>query len=257
MKKIDMNEINNTRQPIAIIGAMAQEVAILTAKLDNAVMTEVAGVQIHSGEMDGQAVVVLQSGIGKVNASIATALVIERFAPKVVINTGSAGGIAGGIGGKTANDDEKLSVGDVVLGESVTHHDVDVTAFGYQIGQMAQMPVDYPSDQQLLAIFEKASSAFTSAKVHKGQIVSGDQFIASSDKFASIKANFPQAMAVEMEAAAIAQTCYRFGVPFVVVRAISDLADEEASISFDEFLEQAGKHSAEMVLEALEALKKI
>lgn len=229
--------------PIAIIGAMAQEVTILIDQLTNAKVTEVAGIAMHSGNINGVPVVITQSGIGKVNATIATAMVIERFSPKAIINTGSAGGIGKG-----------LKVGDVVLGQSVTHHDVDVTAFGYAIGQMAQMPVDYPSNKQLLQVLSVASSAFPTAQVHQGQIVSGDQFIADSENFATIKQNFPDAMAVEMEAAAIAQTCHQFNVPFVVVRAISDLADEEASMSFDEFIEQAGKHSAEMVVNVLNEL---
>lgn len=237
----------NTTNPIAIIGAMPQEVAILTDQLTNATTTEVAEVKIHSGEINGTPVVVLQSGIGKVNATIATALVIERFAPKAVINTGSAGGIGNGSG-------KGLAVGDIVVGTAVTHHDVDVTAFGYKHGQMAGMPEQYECDANLVSVMQKASKAFADAAIHQGQIVSGDQFIASSEKFETIKAHFANAQAVEMEAAAIAQTCYRFGVPFVVVRAISDLANEQASVSFDEFIEQAGKHSAQMVIRALSSL---
>lgn len=235
--------MTNTNAPIAIIGAMPQEVAILTDKLTDANTIEIAEVKIHSGEINDTPVVVLQSGIGKVNASIAATLVIELFNPRAVINTGSAGGIG-----------EGLAVGDIVVGTSVAHHDVDVTAFGYQMGQMAGMPASYECDASLVKVLEQASGAFPQASVHHGQIVSGDQFIASGERFASIKQHFPQAYAVEMEAAAIAQTCYRFAVPFVVVRAISDLANEEASVSFDEFIEQAGKHSADMVVSALSSL---
>ncbi|PIE46829.1 MAG: 5'-methylthioadenosine/S-adenosylhomocysteine nucleosidase [Gammaproteobacteria bacterium] len=233
----------NLTQPVAIIGAMPQEVAILTDKLTNAKTTEVAEVKIHSGKINSVPVVVLQSGIGKVNATIATALVIERFAPKAVINTGSAGGVG-----------KDLAVGDIVVGTAVAHHDVDVTAFGYKHGQMAGMPAQYESDVALVSIMQRASKAFANANIHQGQIISGDQFIASSEKFDTIKQHFPQAQAVEMEAAAIAQTCYRFGVPFVVVRAISDLANEQASVSFDAFIEQAGKHSAQMVISAISEL---
>ncbi len=216
--------------PIGIIGAMPQT-------------TQIAGMSLHSGVINGVPVVVMQSGIGKVNATIATTLLIEKFHPKAIINTGSAGGIG-----------EGLAVGDVVIGESVSHHDVDVTAFGYQIGQMAQMPADYPCDKKLIELAQSASTAFDHATIHQGLIVSGDQFICHTDKFATIKQNFPQALAVEMEACAIAQTCYQFNVPFVVIRAISDLANEEASVSFDEFIEQAGKQSAEMVVSMLGAI---
>ncbi len=226
--------------PIGIIGAMPQEVKTLTEHLTDKQTIEIAGMVLHSGNINGVSVVVMQSGIGKVNATIATTLLIERFSPKAVINTGSAGGIGSG-----------LSVGDVVIGSVVAHHDVDVTAFGYQMGQMAQMPADYVSDNHLLSVAEQASHHFTGASIHTGLIVSGDQFIADSERFTIIKQHFPDALSVEMEASAIAQTCYRFETPFVVIRAISDLANEKASVSFDEFIEQAGKQSAEMVMSML------
>ncbi len=219
---------------------MPQEVEILTQHLANRQTTELVGITLHSGLLDGVAVVVMQCGIGKVNATIATTLLIERFSPKAIINTGSAGGIGSG-----------LSVGDVVIGQSVVHHDVDVTAFGYQMGQMAQMPADYLCHHQLVKLAKQTSSHFFSTDIHCGLIVSGDQFIADSQRFAAIKQHFPNALAVEMEAAAIAQTCYRFAVPFVVIRAISDLANEKADMTFEAFIEQAGRQSAEMVMAML------
>lgn len=236
--------LNSNNNKIAVIGAMAQEVEILIESMINLQTIEIAGVQIYSGIIADQEVLVLQSGIGKVNATIATTLVIERFTPNTIINTGSAGGIS-----------NLLTVGDVVIGTSVTHHDVDVTAFGYKIGQMAQMPEKYESNKDLIKLITVASKSFGEAQVHLGQIVSGDQFVSNANQFETIKNHFPNALAVEMEAAAIAQTCYQFKVPFVVVRAISDLADEQASISFDEFIKQAGKKSAEMVIQTIRLLK--
>lgn len=230
-------------KPIAIIGAMSQEVEALKTRLKNLETIELAGMTIYNGFLDGVYVVVMQCGIGKVNAAIGTTLLMEKFSPHVVINTGSAGGIGAG-----------LSVGDIVVGATVAHHDVDVTAFGYAIGQMAQMPASYDCDKTLGKMAHHAAHAFPDAMIHHGQIVSGDQFIADSARFAAIKQHFPTALAVEMEAAAIAQVCYRFDVPFVVVRAISDLADEDAGVSFDAFIEQAGKHSAEMVIEMIKEL---
>ncbi len=234
------------QSPIAIIGAMPQEVTALTKQLEDKKTLNIAGINIENGQLNGVPVVVAQCGIGKVNATIATTLVIEHFKPKALINTGSAGGIGDG-----------LCIGDVVIGSSVAHHDVDVTAFGYQIGQMAQMPVTYTSDRQLLTIAKQNTHHFANAKVHQGQIVSGDQFIADSKRFATIKAHFPQAIAIEMEAAAIAQTCHRFDVPFVVVRAISDLADEAADVSFEEFIVTAGEQSAKMVVAMLNETEKL
>lgn len=230
-------------KPIGIIGAMLQEVKTLTARLDNPQATEIAGITLTRGELNHTPVVIVQCGIGKVNATIATTLLIERYQPTAIINTGSAGGIG-----------EQLKVGDVVIGNNVTHHDIDVTAFGYVAGQMAGMPKNYPCDTQLVGLAKQAATTFPNANIHHGQIVSGDQFIADSSRFAAIKNDFPTALAVEMEAAAIAQTCYRFDVPFVVIRAISDLANEQASVSFDDFIEQAGKHSADMVVKLLQSV---
>ncbi len=228
-------------KPIGIIGAMPQEVELLIASLDNKQVTKIANFNLYHGLINNVPVVIMQSGIGKVNATIATTLLIEKFNPQAIINTGSAGGLG-----------DNLAVGDVVIGTNVAHHDVDVTAFGYKIGQMAQMPIDYPCYKSLIAVAENASKQVNSKNtIHQGLIVSGDQFIASSEQFAKIKQNFPSVLAVEMEACAIAQTCYQFNVPFVVIRAISDLANEQASVSFDEFIELAGKQSAEMVIKLL------
>lgn len=228
---------------IGIIGAMPQEVKALTERLQHAKTVTVAEMTLTEGELNGTGVVVMQCGIGKVNAAIGTTLMLTRYQPHAIINTGSAGGIS-----------ENLAVGDIVIGSHVTHHDVDVTAFGYAPGQMAQMPVNYPCDDALITAATQAANAFPDANIHRGQIVSGDQFIADSARFAAIKSNFPSALAVEMEAAAIAQTCYRFAVPFVVIRAISDLADGSASVSFDEFIKTAGKRSAEMVIALVKQL---
>ncbi len=225
------------KQPIAIIGAMPQEITTLTQQLDDPQQITIGDMTFYTGVLAGQAVVITQCGIGKVNATIATTLVIHSFSPSAVINTGSAGGIG-----------EGLAVGDVVIGNAVAHHDVDVTAFGYAMGQMAQMPADYACDETLVTRASQCAKAFPNATIHRGQIVSGDQFICSAERFATIKQHFPQALAVEMEACAIAQTCYRFDTPFVVIRAISDLANEKASVSFDEFIVEAGKRSAEMVI---------
>lgn len=229
--------------PIGIIGAMPQEVQTLTEQLSDVKTIRIAGMTLTEGVLNGVTVVVMQCGIGKVNATVGATLMLTRYQPKSIINTGSAGGIS-----------TSLSVGDVVIGDTVTHHDVDVTAFGYIAGQMAQMPENYPCDSRLVASARQAAAAFPKAAIHHGQIVSGDQFIADNTRFSAIQSTFPSALAVEMEAAAIAQTCYRFGVPFVVIRTISDLADESASVSFDSFIEQAGKHSAEMVIALVKQL---
>ena len=229
-------------QTIALIGAMPPEISLLQESLQNLRSEHLADFDIYCGEYAGKNVVLALSGIGKVNAALSTALVLQ-YRPDFVINTGSAGGLGSG-----------LKVGDVVIGTQTAHHDVDVTAFGYAIGHVPRMPARFESDPALCAAAEKAAAAFEHAAVHHGLIVSGDQFVHSSESVAEVRRHFPDAQAVEMEAAAIAQSCHRFGVPFVVVRAISDLADEEADTSFETFLKTASVHSAKMVLQLIEAL---
>ena len=239
-----MNPTAKHGQRIGIIGAMEAEVALLRDSL-NGLETHRFGKNfvMYTGQFAGKDIALCQSGIGKVNAAIATTLLKEHFAPDVVINTGSAGGIGG-----------DLKVGDVVVGTHIMHHDVDVTAFGYQHGQVPQLPAAFACDETLVAAAEKAACTFQAARVMHGLIVSGDSFINSKTAIEQIHARLSQPLAVEMEAAAIAQTCYQLDTPFVVIRAISDSAEDSASVSFEEFLEVAAKHSAQMVQQMIQAL---
>lgn len=239
-----MNPTAKHGQRIGIIGAMEAEVALLRDSLTG-LETHRFGKNfvVYTGQFAGKDIALCQSGIGKVNAAIATTLLKEHFAPDVVINTGSAGGIGSG-----------LKVGDVVVGTHIMHHDVDVTAFGYQHGQVPQLPAAFTCDETLVAAAEKAACTFQAARVMHGLIVSGDSFINSTAAIEQIHARLPQPLAVEMEAAAIAQTCYQLDTPFVVIRAISDSAEDSASVSFEEFLEVAAKHSAQMVQQMIRAL---
>ncbi|HIH7832097.1 TPA: 5'-methylthioadenosine/S-adenosylhomocysteine nucleosidase [Staphylococcus aureus] len=220
---------------IGIIGAMEEEVTILKNKLTQLSEISVAHVKFYTGILKDREVVITQSGIGKVNAAISTTLLINKFKPDDIINTGSAGAL-----------DESLNVGDVLISDDVKYHDADATAFGYEYGQIPQMPVAFQSSKPLI---EKVSQVVQqqqlTAKV--GLIVSGDSFIGSVEQRQKIKKAFPNAMAVEMEATAIAQTCYQFNVPFVVVRAVSDLANGEAEMSFEAFLEKAAVSSSQTV----------
>ncbi|MCE5097517.1 5'-methylthioadenosine/S-adenosylhomocysteine nucleosidase [Staphylococcus devriesei] len=220
---------------IGIIGAMEEEVAILKDKLTEMSEVTVAHVKFYRGKLNDKEVVLTQSGIGKVNAAISTTLLIEKFNPKVIINTGSAGAL-----------DEQLAVGDILISNDVMYHDADATAFGYEYGQIPQMPAQFHANDELLTLTEKViTDQNYNAKV--GQIVSGDSFIGSAEQRLVLKRQFPEAMAVEMEATAIAQTCYQFKVPFIVTRAVSDLANGEAEMSFEEFLGQAAKSSSTIV----------
>ena len=221
---------------IVIIGAMEQEISLLKNLMHHPAEERFGNFLFFKGKLFNKDVILIQSGIGKVNAAIATALAIHQYKPDCIINTGSAGGIGPG-----------LRVGDVVIGTLIAHHDVDVTAFGYAYGQVPAMRPAFESEEQLVSVARMAAREFKDAKILKGLIVSGDQFIHTPEQAAKIREHFFGVQAVEMEAAAIAQTCEQFKVPFVIIRAISDLADEEASISFEEFLEQASVNSARMV----------
>lgn len=229
---------------IGIIGAMEQEVAILKEAIDNCQEVSKASCTFYSGQIHGVEVVVLQSGIGKVAASIGTTLLINDYQPDVIINTGSAGGF-----------DSSLSVGNVVVSTEVRHHDADVTAFGYEIGQMAGQPAAFPADEKLISIAESALEQMSDKHAVRGLICTGDAFVCTAERQAFIRAHFPSVIAVEMEASAIAQTCYQFNVPFVVVRAISDVADKESPMSFEEFLPLAAKSSSDMIFKMIEILK--
>ena len=230
-------------QTIAVVGAMEQEIELLRESMANVKHVSFGKFSAYEGELAGKRMVLVLSGIGKVNAAVSTSWVIHQFAPDCIINTGSAGGLGKG-----------LKVGDVVIGETVAHHDVDVTAFGYVWGQVPQLPAAFASDENLIRQAEKAAQVFEGAAVTQGLIVSGDRFVHSSEGVAEIRSHFPDVKAVEMEAAAIAQTCHQLEVPFVIIRAVSDSADEKADISFEEFLKTAAVSSAKMVTEIVKSL---
>lgn len=138
----------------------------------------------------------------------------------------------------------------MVVSTQLAYHDADARAFDYAYGQVPGMPLYYPADNLLQAKVKQAAESL-SWSAQAGEVLSGDSFISSHERRQAIIGHFPNALAVEMEGAAIAQCCWQFEVPFVVIRAISDLGDEEASISFDEFIEKVGKKSAELVREVI------
>ncbi|MBL1378997.1 5'-methylthioadenosine/S-adenosylhomocysteine nucleosidase [Zobellella iuensis] len=228
---------------IGIIGAMEQEVAELRSRLEQAKTTAVAGCEFYQGTLAGKEVVITRSGIGKVAASIATTLLLERFAPSCVLNTGSAGGF-----------DPALHVGDLVVSSEVRFHDVDVTAFGYEMGQMAQQPAAFAADPALIALARECLAEQSDIASAVGLICTGDQFMHRPEQLQKAMTDFPAMKACEMEAGAIAQVCHQFRVPFVVVRALSDIAGKEQAESFEAFLEVAARHSSAMVLSMVERM---
>lgn len=229
---------------VAIIGAMEEEVALIKGWMTELETQSIAGCEFYQGKLDGTDVVLLQSGIGKVNAAVSTTLLLSKFAPSKVINIGSAGGYA-----------QDLNVGDVVISDQVCHHDVDVTVFGYVMGQVPGQPATFAADEALVAQAKAAVTNLGLMTAQVGLIGTGDSFMQDPVRVEKVRADFPGLLAVEMEAAAVAQVCVKFETPFVVVRALSDIAGKESSQSFEEFLVVAAKNSSLMVREMLTALK--
>ena len=208
------------------------------------VRTETAGgFEFHRGNLDGKETALLRCGIGKVNAAVGCALLIDKYRPALVINTGSAGGIGGG-----------LRIGDVVVSSGMIHHDADVTAFNYEPGQLPGMPAVFPVSEELIALAEgavdelKREGRLPAEFNHlRGIIGSGDIFMHDPEIIAAAARRFPAMRAVEMESAAVAQACWLFKTPCLAIRALSDIAGTESPTSFEEFLPVASKHSCEIV----------
>ncbi len=226
-----------------IIGAMEPEVAIIKAKLTNMNSTTFAGYEFHEGQLNGQNVVLVQSGIGKVAAALATILLIDKFAPNYVVNTGSAGGF-----------EQSLKVGDIVIGSELRYHDVNVTAFGYEIGQLPSNPAAYIPHPTLVEAAQSGIDKLENIQTLVGLITSGDTFMTADEDIAKARANFPTMAAVEMEGAAVAQACHQCNVPFVVIRSMSDIAGKESPISFEAYLETASVNSSQLVINMIETL---
>ncbi|WP_239703672.1 MULTISPECIES: 5'-methylthioadenosine/adenosylhomocysteine nucleosidase [unclassified Mammaliicoccus] len=220
---------------IGIIGAMEEEVEILKSAIENKETIKKAHVIFYKGHLEGKEIVLAQSGIGKVNAAITTALMINDFKPDLIINTGSAGAI-----------DPNLNIGDIIISNKVYYHDVNATAFGYKMGQVPGMPESYTTENHLI---KSARSTIEELELNGvvGEVATADSFIGSLEQRRVIKETFPTVSVVEMEAGAIAQTCYQYEVPIIVTRAVSDLADKESDVTFDEFLKVACVNSSKIV----------
>jgi len=233
-----------------IIGAVRDEVSLLFEALRESgspVQVSFRGnLEVHEGTLRGVPVAVVCCGVGKVNAALCAQILVSSFAVGAIINTGSAGGI-----------DERLKVLDMVVCTDAVQHDFDVTAFGYPPGQVpgADSPF-WPADERLreaaLIAFDRASAG--AGKMIAGRIASGDAFVTDAALRGRIVSDFSPAC-VEMEGAAIAQVAAINGIPFAVLRSISDLAGHEASMSYEEFAVAAAHTSARVVMAMLDILK--
>lgn len=227
---------------IGIIGAMDQEIELLLENMDNKEEETIANCLFFRGTLAKKEVVLLKSGIGKVNAAMGTTIMFEKYSPSLIINTGSAGGFS-----------EKLDVGDIIISREVVHHDVDVTSFNYAHGQVPGLPETFKANDKLIKFAEVAVEEL-GINYETGLIATGDSFMEDAEKVKQAKLKFPQMLASEMEAAAIAQVSYQYDIPFVIIRALSDIAGKNSSVSFDAFLEKAAKHAAQLIMKVVQSL---
>ena len=229
---------------VGIIGAMDEEVAKLKEIMTNVEVTSRASMQFYKGMMNGHEVVVVRSGIGKVNAAICTQILCDRFKVRAVINTGIAGSL-----------NAKINIGDIVLSVDALQHDVDATGFGYDLGVIPRMETStFVADEELRKLAKECCERVNpDIQVIEGRVVSGDQFI--SDKMVKTRliGQF-HGDCTEMEGAAIAQAAYLNKIPFLIIRAISDKADDSASEDYPTFEKKAIAHSVALVSEMVKNL---
>ena len=229
---------------LGIIGAMEVEVEKLKEMMDGAQQQTVAGMDFFQGKLKGKDVAVVRSGVGKVNAAICSQILADLYHVDGIINTGIAGSLR-----------NEINIGDIVLSTVAVQHDMDATGFGYKAGKIPQMDVsEFPADEKLLELGKKCcEKANPDIRTFTGRVASGDQFISSKEKKNWIRDTF-DAYCTEMEGAAIAQAAYLNRIPYLIVRAISDKADDSAHVDYSEFEAKAIEHSVRLMAAMVEAL---
>ena len=229
---------------LGIIGAMQVEVEILLGAMEDKKTTEKAGSVFYEGKLEGLDVVVVQCGVGKVNAAICAQILCDLFQVTHIVNTGIAGSL-----------NAALDIGDLVVSSDAMYHDMDAVHFGYPFGKVPGMDVvAFPTDKTLVEYAFAAAEAVNPGHTKVGRVASGDQFVAEKALKERIIAN-TQGLCTEMEGAAIAQTAYRNGVPVVILRAISDKADDSAEMDYPTFERIAAHRCAEVTRALARKLK--
>ena len=219
---------------IGIIGAMEQEVALLLSRLEGHKSQTRAGSTFHEGVLQGRDVVIVQCGIGTVNAALCVQMLCDCYQVTHVVNTGIAGSL-----------NAELDIGDLVISRDAMYHDFDCHAFGYPLGKVPGMPVTFEADETLVRLAFDAAESVNPGHTKLGRVASGDQFVcekALKERIIEITG----AYCTEMEGAAIAHAAYRNGVPFVIIRAISDKADDSADMDYPTFERIAAHCCAEV-----------
>jgi len=229
---------------LGIIGAMDEEIEILKKLMDIEDTENIAGMDFYKGKLENKEVILVRSGIGKVNAAICSQILSSNFNVTHIINTGVAGAV---------KDD--LNVGDIVISSDVVEHDFDATGFGYKLGEIPRMDTYiFEADKKLIDIAFKASKNETlKHNTMIGRILSGDVFVASPEKKDFLWRSF-EGYCTEMEGASIGHTSYLNNIPFVIIRAISDKADGTAHANFNDFLHEAAQNSSAIVIDILKQM---
>ena len=227
---------------LGIIGAMDVEIEILKQHMSDCTEVRHSSMNFCMGILEGVPTVAVVCGVGKVNAAVCTQILCDWFHITHLVNTGIAGSLCVG-----------QEIGDLVVSWDAMHHDFDCTAFGYPIGMVPHMPMAYPADSILQHYAHKAAFRVYPGHARIGRIASGDQFISDVESKYNVLRR-TGALCVEMEGAAIAQTAYMNRVPFVIIRSISDKADDSADLDYDTFEKEAAERSAQVVLEMAKAL---
>lgn len=222
---------------LGIIGAMAVEIAALKENMQDIRETTRTGMVFYEGKLQGVDAVVVQSGIGKVNAAVCTQILCDCFHVTHVVNTGIAGSLLA-----------ELDIGDLVISRDAIHHDFDLHFWGRPIGQVPGFDVTaFPADEQLIKLAFAAAEVVNPGHTRIGRVASGDQFICSKEQKEKIIGD-TQGICAEMEGASIAHTAYRNGIPFVIIRAISDKADDSAEMDYPTFEAIAAQRCAQVTM---------
>lgn len=226
---------------LGIIGAMDEEVIKLKDMLENVTVTTKAGMDFYKGSLEGKEVVIVRSGIGKVNAGICTQVLADIFQVNGIVNTGIAGSLK-----------DEINIGDIVLSKDAIQHDMDAVAFGYEVGVIPRMETSvFQADPALIELAAKCcSDVLDHINIFQGRVVSGDQFIWDKEKKKWLSDTFA-GYCTEMEGAAIAQAAYLNNIPFLIIRAISDKADDSASMDYPEFEAMAIENSVKLMKEMI------
>ena len=229
---------------IGIIGAMDEEVQQIVNVMEVKKVENKASMTFNMGTLSGKDVVIVRSGIGKVNAAVCTQILVDDFNVDYVINTGIAGSLK-----------SEIDIADIVISDDVLHHDMDATGFGYALGQIPRMEtLSFKADERLINLAkDSCEHVIPQVGVHIGRIVSGDQFISNKEVKNKIASNF-SGYCTEMEGAAIAQAAYLNNVPFLILRAISDKADDSATMDYPTFEAQAIQHSVLLIRELVDRI---